>query len=56
MMSIEFQPRGEDGSPNFLKVVRMYREERELSFADAKDLAIREFEKRGWSHPFQKDK
>jgi hypothetical protein len=56
MMPIEFQPRGEDGSPNFLKVVRMYREERDLSYAEARDLAVREFEKRGWRHPFQERK
>lgn len=53
-MPIEFEPRRDEGHPNFLQVVRMYRQERELSFEDAKDLAIAEFDKRGWRHPFRK--
>jgi hypothetical protein len=37
--------------PNILDVIRMYRRERELSFEQAKALAIQEFDKRGWPHP-----
>lgn len=51
--SIEFQPRPALGHPNFIDVVRMYRKERDLTFNEAKDLAIKEFEKRGWYHPFE---
>ena len=46
--TIEFERRKDEGHPNFLDVIRMYRKERELSFDEAKYLAIKEFEKRGW--------
>jgi hypothetical protein len=50
---IQFERRKECGHPNFLDVVRMYRKERELSFDEAKELAIKEFDKRGWTtRPF----
>jgi hypothetical protein len=52
-MTIEFEPRPLEDHPNFIKTVRMYRQERDLTFVEAKELAIREFEKRGWSHPFK---
>lgn len=55
-MTIEFLPRGEDGAPNFLKVIRTYRMLYNLSFEAARDLAIDVFEKHGWVHPFQKRK
>lgn len=37
--------------PDIIKVIRMYRSERELTFQEARDTAVREFRKRGWDVP-----
>jgi hypothetical protein len=51
---MEFERRKEDGHPNFLDVIRMYRREFDMSLDAARDLAIEEFDKRGWQHPFER--
>lgn len=37
--------------PDLLDVIRMYRKERDISYCEARDLAIKQFEKHGWPLP-----
>lgn len=37
--------------PDFIKAIRMYRSERGLSLQEARDMAVMEFIKRGWTIP-----